>query len=192
MMLRQHGLARGQVTPVYLLPAEQLAALKEGRIDAAIAREPWVQRMIHGADAKLIITEGDLGIYTNVEGYAVERSWLRANRQTAVRFVQALLLASHIVSKDPAIAVRGWAADFGIKEAWAEAIFHNVPPPLIHEWTNPRYNYGLVKDSPLHRSLGYIAAFLYEQRLIPNPVETHNVMDASIVAEALRTHRGGR
>ena len=192
MLLRQHGLARDRVTLVDLLPAEQVVALKDGAIDAAMTREPWVQRMIHGAAAKLITTEGDLGIYTNVEVYAVRHGWLQANRQTAVRFIQALLMANDVVNRDPGVAVRGWAADMGIKQSWAEAIYQNVPPPLIHEWTNPMYHYGLVKGSPLYRSLGFIATFLHEEKLIPQPVEMDNIMDPTIVTEALRTYKAGR
>ena len=56
--------------------------------------------------------------------------------------------------------LRTWARELGIKEAWAEAIYDDVPPPLIREWTNPRYNYSLVKGSPLHRRLGFLATFL--------------------------------
>ena len=76
-----------------------------------------------------------------------------------------------------------------IKESWAEAIYENVPPPLIHEWTNPRYSFALVKDSSLYRSLNYLSEFLVEEKIIPQPVETDNVLDPSVVAEALRGYR---
>src|SRR5262245_45338969 len=87
MLMRQHGLQRRQVTLVDMPPAEQMTALKEGRIDAAMVWEPWIQRMIHELGARLITTEGDLGVHTNVAGYTVRRSWLQSNRQTAVRFI---------------------------------------------------------------------------------------------------------
>ena len=148
-----------------------------------------MQRMIHGLGAKLLTTEGDLGIHTNVDGYTVRRSWLQSNRPTAVRFIQALLMASDIVKKDRSIAIRGWATDMAIKEAWAETVYENVPPPLIHEWTNPRYSFALVKDSPLYRGLGYLSEFLFEEKIIPQPVETDNILDPSAVIEALRGYK---
>ena len=192
MLMRQHGLQRHSLTIVFLTPEEQMAALKENRIDAAMVWEPWMQRMIHGVGARLITTEGDLGVHTNVDGYTVRRSWLQANRQTAVRFIQALLMAHDVIRKDPGIAVRGWAADMMIKKSWAETVYENVPPPLIHEWTNPRYSFALVKDSALYRSLGYLSEFMLEEKLISQPVETEDVLDPSVVTEALRTYRPGR
>jgi ABC-type nitrate/sulfonate/bicarbonate transport system substrate-binding protein len=192
MLMRQHGLQRHQLTLVYMTPEEQMVALKEGRIDAAMVWEPWMQRMIHGLGARLITTEGDLGVHTNVDGYTVRRQWLQSNRPTAVRFLQALLMANDIVKMDHSIAVRGWATDMAIKEGWSEEVYENVPPPLIHEWINPRYSFALVKDSPLYRSLGYLAAFLLEEKLVHQPVETDNILDPTVVTEALRTYRPGR
>ena len=192
MLMRQHGLQRHSLTTVFLTPEEQVAALKDSRIDAAMVWEPWMQRMIHGLGARLITTEGDLGVHTNVDGYTVRRSWLQANRPTAVRFITALLMAHDAIRKDPSIAVRGWAADMAIKKSWAETVYENVPPPLIHEWTNPRYSFALVKDSALYRSLAYLSEFMIEEKLISQPVETDDVLDPSVVTEALRGYRPAR
>jgi ABC-type nitrate/sulfonate/bicarbonate transport system substrate-binding protein len=192
MLMRQHGLLRHHVTMVYLTPEEQLAGLKDGTIDAAMIWEPWMQRMIHGLGARIITTEGDLGVHTNVDGYTVRREWLQTNRHTAVRFIHALLMANDVVKKDRSVAIRGWATDMAIKEAWAEAVYENVPPPLIHEWVNPRYSFALVKDSPLYRSLGYLSEFLFEEKIISRPVETDNILDPTAVTEALRIYRPER
>jgi aliphatic sulfonates family ABC transporter substrate-binding protein len=191
MMMRQHGIHPNQVTLVEMSPEEQLVALGNKKIDAAMTWEPWIQRMIHEANARIITTEGNIGIYTNVDGYSVRRQWLRQNRETALRFLRALLLANDVVQKDPRIAVHLWAGELGIKEAWAEAIYEDVPPPLIREWTNPRYNYSLVKGSPLHRRLGFLATFLFDEKLISQPVDVDDVMDASLIAEVLKTRRSG-
>ena len=94
-----------------------------------------------------------------------------------------------VVPKDPGIAVRVWARELGIKEAWAEAIYEDVPPPLIYEWTNPRYTYSLVKGSPLDRRLGFLATFLFDEKLISQPVDVNDAMDASVIAEVLKTRR---
>ena len=191
MMLRQHGIRPDQVTLLNMSPEEQLRALENKTIDAAMVWEPWMQRMVHGASGRIVATEGNLGIYTNVDGYTVRRQWLRDNRETALRFLRALIMAYDVVQKDPKIAIRLWAGEMGIKEAWAETIYENVPPPLINQWANPRYTYSLVKGAPLQRRLGFLATFLLEEKLISEPVDVDDIMDASLIAEALKTRRSG-
>jgi aliphatic sulfonates family ABC transporter substrate-binding protein len=192
MILRQHGIHPDQVTLLDMSPEEQLHALKDGKIDAAMVWEPWMQRMVHGASARIVTTEGKVGIYTNVDGYSVRREWLRDHRETALRFLRALVMASDVVQKDPAVATRLWAREMGIKVAWAEAIYQDVPPPLINQWTNPRYTYSLVKGSPLHRRLGFLANYLFDEKIISQPVDVHDIMDASVIAEVLRTQKSSR
>jgi ABC-type nitrate/sulfonate/bicarbonate transport system substrate-binding protein len=191
MLLRQHGIHPNQVTLLDMPPQEQLVALENRKIDAAMIWEPWIQRMIHEASARVVETEGDSGIYTNVDGYSVRRQWLRDNRETAMRFLRALLMANDVVQKDPGIAVHIWARELGIKEAWAQAIYQDVPPPLIQEWTNPRYTYSLIRDSPFHRRLGFLATFLFNEKLIPRPVDVYDIMDASVIADVLKTRKSG-
>ena len=191
MLLRQHGIHPNQVTLLDMPPNEQLVALQNRKIDAAMTWEPWIQRMIHEAGARIVETEGDSGIYSNVDAYSVRRQWLRDNRETAMRFLRALLMANDIVQKDPGIAVHIWAREVGIKAAWAQKIYQDVPPPLIHEWTNPRYTYSLVRDAPLYRRLGFLATFLFNEKLIAQPVDVYDIMDASVIADVLKTRKGG-
>jgi ABC-type nitrate/sulfonate/bicarbonate transport system substrate-binding protein len=190
MLMRQHGLRPEQLSLLDMTPEQQLRALAARQIDAAMIWEPWIHRMIHGANARIVETEGNLGIYTNVEGYSVQRQWLMTHRETASRFLRALVTANDIVQKDPKVAIRLWAADVGIREAWAEEIYEGVPPPLIHEWTNPRYTYSLVKGSSLQRRLGFIAAYLYNEKIIQHPIEVGNATDPSLIEEVLRGRRG--
>jgi len=191
VLLRQHGLRPDQVTLLPLSPAEQLAALAKKEIDAAMVWEPWMQRMVHEANGRIIATEGDSGIYTNVDGYVVRRDWLRDNRETAVRYLRALLMAYEILEKDRQVAVRALAREAEIKDAWAESIYDAAPPPKIYEWANPRYSYSLVKGSALYRRLGYLAMFLRDEGLISKSVEMGDAMDASVITEAVRTRKGG-
>ena len=192
MTLRQHGIRLDQVTLVHMPPAEQLAALVTKDIDAAMVWEPWMQRMVHEADGRIIATEGEIGIYTHVGGYCVRRDWLRDNRDTAVRFLLALLMAHEVVEKDPRVAVRVMAQEMEIKEVWAEAIYQDAPPPRIYEWANPRYAYSLVKTSPLHRRLGYLGQFLFDEKLISKELDISDALDASVIIEALKTRKMGQ
>ena len=190
MMLRQLGIRRDQVTLLHMQPAEQLTALKNKDIDAAMVWEPWMQRMVYEANAKIVGTEGDIGIYTHVSGYCVRRDWLRDNREAAVRFLRALVMAHDAMKKDYTVGVRALAEAMGINETWAETIYKNAPPPKIHEWANPRYNYSLAKDSALHRRLGRLGTFLLEENIITKPVDVSKVMDASVISEVLRMWKG--
>jgi aliphatic sulfonates family ABC transporter substrate-binding protein len=191
MILRQHGIRPDQVTLLDMPPEEQLLELENKKIDAAMVWEPWMQRMVHEANARVIATEGNLGIYTNVDGYSVRRQWLQDHRETAMRFLRALVMANDLVQKDPRIAVHLWAREMGIKEAWAEAIYEDVPPPLINEWANPRYTYSLVKGSSLHRRLGFLATFLFNEKLISQPVDVNDIMDVSVITDVLKTRKSG-
>jgi aliphatic sulfonates family ABC transporter substrate-binding protein len=192
MTLRQHGIRPNQVTLLHMSPAEQLAALANKDIDAAKVWEPWMQRMVYEANARIIATEGDFGIYTNVVGYCARRDWLRDNGEAAVRFLRALLMAHDALKKDPTVGTRALAEEMGIKEAWAETIYQNVPPPKIYEWANFRYNYSLVTNSALHRRLGHLATFLLDEKLITKPVDVSKVMDPSVISEALKTWKTGQ
>ncbi len=192
MVLRQHGIRLDQVTLLHMSPAEQLAALAKKEIDAAMAWEPWIQRMVREAGARLIAMEGELGIYTHVPTYSVRRDWLRDNRDTAVRFLRGLLMAYDVLRKDRRVAISAGAKELGIGEAWAETIYQEAPPPNIYLWTDPRYRYSLVKESAFHKRLGFLGTFLFEEKVIPEPVDLRDALDASVIAEALRTRKRGQ
>ena len=186
MMLRQHGIRLEQVTVINMAPQAQLQALEARQIDAAMVWEPWMHRMMRSANARIVETEGNLGIYTNVDCYSVRRGWLSANRDTALRFLRALVVANDAISKDHRIAYQAWAREVGLANASIEAIFDLVPPPLIYEWTNPRYTYSLVKGGPLYQRLGFLAAYMIRHGIISRPVELDDAMDMSLIAEALK------
>ena len=192
MGLRQHGIRPDQVMLLDMPPAAQLAALKNREIDAAMVWEPWLQRMVHEANARIIATEGDFGIYTNVTSYAARRDWLRENRETAVRFLQAVLMAYDVLQKDPGIGVRSVATEMGIKERNAMEIYRAAPPPNIFWWTDRGYRYSLVGDSGFHRRLEYLATFLLDEKVVSQEVDVSNALDASIITEALKTWKRGQ
>jgi taurine transport system substrate-binding protein len=192
MALQQLGLRPDQVTLLHMPPAEQVAAMANKELDAAVAWEPWMQRMVHEANGRIIATEGDLGIYTNVASYSARRDWLRDNRETAVRFLGALLMAYGVLQKDPMVGVRALAAEMGIDEAWAETIYRDAPPPKITEWANARYNYSLVKGSAFQRRLGYLATFLFDEKIVPKPVDVRDALDASVITEVLEAWKKGQ
>ena len=186
MMMRQHGVRTEQVTVINMVPEEQLEALRTRRIDAAMVWEPWMHRMMRNADARIVETEGNLGIYTNVNCYSVRRDWLKVNRETALRFLRALVAANDVVSKDHRVAHEAWAREVGLSHSAAASIFDLVPPPLVYEWTNPRYAYSLVRNAPLYQRLSFLANFMLREKIIAQSVELDDAMDPSLIAEVLK------
>jgi aliphatic sulfonates family ABC transporter substrate-binding protein len=190
--LKQLGIRRNQVTLLDMAPAEQLTALANKEIDAAMVWEPWMQKMVHEANARVIVTEGEMGTYMAVDVYAARGDWLRDNREAALRFLRAIVMASEVLQKSPEIGVRAFAKEMGIKEEWAERIYEDSPPPKMEYWTDPHYRYSLVKGSEFHRRLGYLASFLVNEKLISKEVDLRNVLDASLITDTLKTRKTGQ
>ena len=187
MTLRQHGISRDHVNLVDMPPEKQLIALMNKELDAAMVWEPWIQRMVHDGNARLVAIEGDLGIYTNVASISVEREWLLEHRETAVRFLRALIMAYDALQTNHAVAIRAVVESTGTKKEWVEQIYRDAPPPNIHLWADSRYLYSLAKGSVFHRQLGYVARFMLVEGVFPREVDTDDVLDASVITEALKT-----
>ena len=84
------------------------------------------------------------------------------------------------------------AAEIEIKEAWAEEIYEDVPPPKISLWADPRYRYSLVKGAEFHRRLGYLASFMFAEKVLSQEVDVRDILDVSIITEALKTWKTGQ
>src|SRR6516164_7654296 len=100
MALRQNSISLNEVQPLQMAPAQQFAALSNKDIDAAEVWEPWIQKMLHQANGKLLATEKQLGIYTAAGVIAVRREWLSSHRETVRRYLTALTLAQDALDKD--------------------------------------------------------------------------------------------
>jgi aliphatic sulfonates family ABC transporter substrate-binding protein len=187
MTLRQSGIRPEQLKLVPLTPVEQLAAIMTNGIDAAMTWEPWMQNMVHEADCRIITTEGELGIYTNVDGYAVRRAWLLAHRDTAVRFLQALRMAFDLVQKDRTLAINTVASEMDMKPAWLKIIYQSDPPPNLEWWNDQTYQYSLVEGGSFNRRLGYLANFLIEEKIISKDLDVSEVLDVSVINDAMKS-----
>ncbi len=192
MILRQHGISRDEVNLLHMPPAEQLTALANKDIDAAMVWEPWIQKMVHEANARVLATEGDVGIYTNVATISVQREWLRDNRETAVRFLLALIMAYDALQEDHSDTVLAVAKEMGTRKEWVEQMYRDAPPPRMRFLADPRYQYSLVKGAAFHRRLGYLSKFLFDEKVLQKEVETADMLDASVVTEALRNLKQGQ
>jgi taurine transport system substrate-binding protein len=187
MTLRQHGISRDHVDLLDMPPEKQMIALMNKDLEAAMVWEPWIQRMVHEGNARLIAIEGDLGIYTNVASISVQREWLLEHRETAVRFLRALIMAYDALQKNHSVAIRAVVKETGTKKEWVEQMYRDAPPPNIHLWADSRYLYSVAKGGVFHRRLGYVARFMLVEKVFPKEVDTDDVLDASVVTEALKT-----
>ena len=120
-------------------------------------------------------------------GYVARRDWLRENRGTAVRFLQAVLMAYDVLQKDPGVGIRAVATEMGISERNVKRIYRDAPPPNIYWWTDHGYRYSLVGESGFHRRLEYLETFLLDEKVVSQEVDVSNALDASFITEALRT-----
>ena len=180
-VLKRQGIATSQVKLLQLEPAQQVAA----------TWEPWMQKMIHQADGTIVAREADIGLYTGLGVWAVRSTWLKANPETARRYLRALVMAYDALDKDPAPAINAVMQEMGIPEDWARAIFKEAGLPAIYKQTDPGYRYSAVKDSSLQASLADLARFLFEEKVLPRQVEVSGLVDGSLMAEVLATQKKG-
>ena len=108
------------------------------------------------------------------------------NRETAIRFLQTLIRAYDALQKNHAVAIRAVAEETGTRKEWVEQIYRDAPPPNIHLWADRRYLYSLG-GSVFHRILGYVARFMEMEKVFPKEVLTDDILDVSVITEALKT-----
>jgi ABC-type nitrate/sulfonate/bicarbonate transport system substrate-binding protein len=184
--LRQNGVNPDDVHLLHMAPAQQLAAMINNDIDAAEVWEPWISKMLHQGNGKVLKTEADLGIYTAVGVAAVRRDWLASHRETLRRYLEALLLAQQSLAKDSSPAIQFLSQEMGIPVDWAQKIYDDEKPAMTR-WLDLRYPYSLAENGKLRKNLAEVAAFLYDEKVIPKPVDTSDLLDTSVLADVLRS-----
>ena len=188
--LQQNHIQDDQVTLLSMAPVQQVAAMRAGQIDAAEVWEPWMHTMVAEAHGKLLATEDDIHVTTAAGLFAVRREWLNAHRETAVRVLRAIIMAADDVKKDPQPAIDQFAKDTGITAAWSADVFKDVPPEEPARWTDPSYpGLTLLPNGSLQKALEGLAAFMLEQRIVPKPLVLTNVIDASVITEAVKAEQ---
>jgi aliphatic sulfonates family ABC transporter substrate-binding protein len=188
-VLKRQGIPTTEVKLLQLEPAQQVAAMMNRQIDVAATWEPWMQKMVHQADGTIVAREADIGIYTGLGVYAVRSSWLKANQETARRYLRALVMAYDVLEKDPSPAINAVMQEMGIPEEWARAIFKEAGLPAIYKQSDPTYRYSAAKDSPLQASMADLAKFLFEEKVLPKQVDVSGLVDGALLAEVLAAHK---
>lgn len=108
-------------------PIANLALYERGDLDAIIAIEPNATRLVAKGNRQLASVSqlwqqgtGDRSpLFLN--GVAVRRDWLAANRETAKAYVDLTVEAWQLIKKDPSLTAR-YHADYGIKADERKAI----------------------------------------------------------------------
>lgn len=190
--LKQNHIPLDQVTLLSLAPSAQVAAMRAGQIDAAVVWEPWMHKLVAEANGKRIADEADLGIKTGSAVYAVRRDWLATHQETAQRFVAALLMADDAMQHDPQPVIDAFAAETGITKQWSADVLKEAPPPQPARWLDPSYDQSMVKGGDMEHALKDLSDFLYEQKIIPKPVDVSDLLDTSVIAAVLRAQHGDK
>ena len=188
-VLKRQNIPTTQVKLLQLEPAQQVAAMMNRQIDVAATWEPWMQKMVHQADGTIIAREADIGLFTGLGVWAVRSSWLKANQETARRYLRALVMAYDALEKDPSPALNAVMQEMGITEEWTRAIFKEAGLPAIYKQSDATYRYSAAKDSPLQASLADLSKFLFEEKVLPKQVDVNGLVDGALLAEVLTAHK---
>jgi aliphatic sulfonates family ABC transporter substrate-binding protein len=189
--LQENHIQDDEVSLLSMAPVQQVAAMRAGQIDAAEVWEPWMHTMVADAHGKLLATEADIHVRTAAGLFAVRRDWLTAHRETAVRVLQAILMAAADVKKDPQPVIDQFAKDTGITPAWSADVFKEAPPEEPARWTDPSYpGLTLLPNGSLQKALEGLAAFMLQQHIVQTPLVLTNVIDVSVITEAVKAEQG--
>ncbi len=186
--LKSKGIKKEEVKLLQMGPPEQLAALLNNNVDAVAVWEPWIQKMKQDAGARLIGMEADYGVHTACAIYAVHGDFLKENPEAVRRFLRGLLAAhDHIRKNGPDVALKAVADAMGVSKELAAIMFKEGPAPSIRRWNDPKYQYSVVKGGPFAREAQQMADFMFEEQIINKKVDLGPLIDASLIAEVLKT-----
>lgn len=79
---------------------EMLAAIERGNIQAFSAWEPWLSRTVQNVPGTRVLVD-DLGTVQDVGFIYMNRKWIEANRDVAVRFMRAMQDSNDFINKEP-------------------------------------------------------------------------------------------
>ena len=104
-VLERKNLKLTDFTMVNVEAPEMLAATERGDIDGFAVWEPWPTRTLMAVKGTKIVQTAE-GIYNNVNFVYMNRGWIEQNKDTAVKFMRALIEANDVIEKDRPNAAR--------------------------------------------------------------------------------------
>ncbi len=164
-VLRNNGLSFADIEPQYLQPADALAALTTGRVDAWAIWDPYTAQAEQQADARILV---DGTGYVNPDSYYVagDKALESKSRTAALRDLLARIHRAH-----------SWVDDH--PEQWAQtyAQFSGLPVAV----TTVSVRRGLYRDHALDKAAidaeQQVADAFSEAKLIPGKVKITDFID---------------
>ena len=136
-VLKKERLAPTDFETVNLAPPEMVAALTRGDIAAYVAWEPWVSRTTVAFKNTRVLQDGG-GLITDGTFIYMNRKWLTANKDAAVRFARAMKEANDFIVSNPAETKKIVGA------------FLNLTPDLMDQMY-PKLAYSFKLDAQSHQ-----------------------------------------
>lgn len=160
--LREQGVDHRKITFIEVPFPRMNDVIKGGSIDAAVAVDPFLGRMIQAATAvPLSYFAEDLPDGLHATGYATTSAWATKNAAAAKAFREALAEAAEFAKKDP-VATRA-----------AMGKYLKLPPPVLASMAMPVLDAGLAS-----KQLAFWINTMNEQGML----KTHFDLD-SLVAK---------
>lgn len=171
--LQKHGVDPKSAQLLFMAPAQQIAALDKGDVDAMYVWEPFITPLLEkGGTAISWMPELDPG--SSFLGWAGKRAWLEANADTVAKILKGWDMGLKKMKEDPELAVKLTLEQTGMAESQARAIVKGLvhfPSTAAIDPQSPAY---WQKGSKVHRALNDFQAFGKEVGVIK---ETINVDD---------------
>jgi len=176
LMAEKHGFSVKDVNVTSLAFAEQLAAFRNGAIDAGFLPEPLSSTAQLAGAVMLDMPDAGIGEGTITTFVFAGTKFLRERPKVALAFMRAMIRGARDAQgpylKDPAIAA-SIAAQTGLK---VEAIQRATPYAIDPDLDIARYEAGLRRQETIHRQNGRLN--------FAGPLQFDKVLDASLVHAA--------
>jgi NitT/TauT family transport system substrate-binding protein len=112
---------------------EMLAATERGDIDGFAVWEPWPTRTLQAVKGTKVLQDAE-GIYNNINFVYMNRGWIEQNRETAEKFMRALVQANDLIGSDRPAAAKMVAKFLKMPEALAVELMPKVEFDMT--WTD--------------------------------------------------------
>jgi sulfonate transport system substrate-binding protein len=166
--LKRSGLGAGDITPVFLAPADALAAFSAGKVDALTIWDPFTLQAI--ADGARVITGGE----PDEAGLGFEIASAKALEDEAKRaaiadYVQRLSKAWQWAGEHPDEWGDAWAKDSGL------------PKEITRKAARVKASDIVPLDDAIVDRQQKLADLLTEEKVLPSPVKFEDIVDRDVV-----------
>lgn len=156
-LLDKHGLRYGDVTPVWLAPADARAAFERGAVDAWAIWEPYLAAAQQGLQAR-ILADAE-GVVKNRAYYFSTRDYARANADLLRIALDELAKVDELARARPDEYARELATILGLPKSVLDVVVR-------------RYDYGTLQITPaILEEQQQIADTFLDLKLIPKKLD---------------------